>query len=55
VTIGVTLARYIGPALINRAAGVMFLLLGLIGLIRVFKVFERLSFRRQQKTCLETE
>ena len=54
VTIVVTLARYIGPALINRAAGVMFLLLA-NWLNRVFKVFERLSFRRQQKTCLETE
>ena len=55
VTVGVTLARYIGPALINRVAGGMFLLLGLIGFIRVFKVFERLSFRRQRQTCLETE
>jgi putative Ca2+/H+ antiporter (TMEM165/GDT1 family) len=30
VTIGMTLARYIGPALINRFAGAIFLLLGIL-------------------------
>ncbi|MGE5396856.1 MAG: TMEM165/GDT1 family protein [Chitinophagales bacterium] len=30
ITIGVSLARYIGPAMINRIAGAVFLLLGII-------------------------
>jgi putative Ca2+/H+ antiporter (TMEM165/GDT1 family) len=55
VTLGVTLARYIGPAMINRIAGVVFLLLGLIGLIKVFNVAERLAWKRKQETCLEPE
>ena len=37
VTIGVTLARFLSPALINRIAGVIFLGIGLIQLSLVFK------------------
>lgn len=55
VTVGVTLARYIGPALINRVAGVMFLLLGLLGIFRALNISGRLAWKRQQHTCLETE
>ena len=34
VTVGMTLAGYIGPALINRGAGIIFLALGLITLLK---------------------
>jgi Ca2+/H+ antiporter, TMEM165/GDT1 family len=34
VTLGMTLARYVGPALINRFAGGIFLLLGLFIMIK---------------------
>lgn len=34
VTIGMTLARYIGPALINRLAGAIFLTFGLLIIIK---------------------
>ncbi len=55
VTVGVTLARYIGPALINRVAGVMFLALGIIGLFRAADLPERFAWKRRQPGCLETE
>jgi putative Ca2+/H+ antiporter (TMEM165/GDT1 family) len=35
VTVGVTLARYLGPAAINRIAGVIFLILGVATLVSV--------------------
>lgn len=44
VTVGVTLARYISPAIINRATGVVFLLIGLATLGQHFKIGEKLGF-----------
>ncbi|HBV98667.1 MAG: membrane protein [Peptococcaceae bacterium BICA1-7] len=43
VTVGVTLAQYIGPAVINRATGVIFLIIGAITLARHFKLYEKLT------------
>lgn len=36
VTVGVTLAKYIGPAMINRATGIIFLVIGLVTLVQYF-------------------
>ena len=43
VTVGLTLTRYIGPALINRVAGGLFLLMGMIMLARYFGLPGRLA------------
>lgn len=42
VTVGLTLARYIGPAVINRATGIIFLIVGAITLAQHFNVIERI-------------
>jgi putative Ca2+/H+ antiporter (TMEM165/GDT1 family) len=36
VSVGVTLARYIGPGLINKIAGMVFLLIGIGSLVNAF-------------------
>jgi len=41
VTVGVTLARYLGPATINRIAGVIFLILGIATLVSVVNTGNR--------------
>ncbi|MHB8916860.1 MAG: TMEM165/GDT1 family protein [Desulfocucumaceae bacterium] len=43
VTVGVTLAKYIGTAVINRATGVIFLIIGAITLAQYFKVTEKIG------------
>lgn len=48
VTVGVTLAKYAGPAIINRVTGVIFLIIGAITLTRHFKIGERLSVKKQR-------
>jgi len=42
VTVGLTLARYVGPAMINKFAGGLFLFMGLIMLARHFDLPARL-------------
>lgn len=36
VTVGLKLAQYLGPHIINRLAGVIFLVMGLYGMVRYF-------------------
>ena len=50
VTVGVTLAKYIGPAVINRAAGVIFLILGAITLAQHFRITEKLGLGGSRQT-----
>lgn len=42
VTVGLTLAKYIGPAVINRATGVVFLVIGAITLAQHFRITEKI-------------
>jgi putative Ca2+/H+ antiporter (TMEM165/GDT1 family) len=49
VTVGLTLARYIGPHLINRGAGVIFLLIGLVTLYKGLDISEKLSLANPGK------
>jgi len=42
VTIGLTLARYIGPNIINKFAGCIFLLLGLIMFFKYLNIAEKI-------------
>ncbi|MFZ5633506.1 MAG: TMEM165/GDT1 family protein [Bacillota bacterium] len=46
VSVGAMLARYIGPAIINRATGVIFLIVGAITLIGHFRVLEKLKLKK---------
>lgn len=56
VTVGITLARYIGPALINKAAGLVFLLLGTIMLTKYIKLPLRLlAWQRNQVESVDPE
>ena len=41
VTVGALLAQYLGPAIINKATGVVFLAVGVFILIQHFRVLER--------------
>lgn len=43
VTVGVTLAKYIGPAIFNRVTGVIFLIIGTITLCQHFRIMERIG------------
>lgn len=53
VTVGVTLARYVAPAVINKCAGIIFLCLGIFTLLKVFNLKEKISIRRQEEACAE--
>ena len=44
VTVGVTLAKYIGPAAINKATGLVFVIIGTVTLAQHFRILERLGF-----------
>ncbi len=56
VTVGITLARYIGPALINKAAGMVFLVLGIFMLIKYIRLPLRLPvWQRKQSESAEPE
>ena len=56
VTVGLTLARYIGPALINKLAGGLFLLMGVIMLAKHFGLPGRLAVMvRSRRDIKETE
>ncbi|WP_066634531.1 TMEM165/GDT1 family protein [Desulfolucanica intricata] len=46
VTVGVTLAKYIGPALINRITGIIFLIVGLVTLAQYFKLLEKFKLKK---------
>ncbi|WP_051273177.1 TMEM165/GDT1 family protein [Desulfotruncus alcoholivorax] len=48
VTVGVTLAKHIGPAIINRATGVIFLLIGVVTLLQHFKVTEKIKLNKEK-------
>lgn len=50
VTVGVTLAKYIGPAMINRATGVVFLIIGAITLGQHFNLPEKLGFVKPRQS-----
>lgn len=53
VTLGVKLARYVGPYLINRVAGVIFLLMGTATLVQTLDISLRIRIRRPEQACLE--
>lgn len=53
VTIGVALAQYIGPAMINRVAGVIFLLIGIATLIQTLDISVHIRIREPERACLE--
>jgi putative Ca2+/H+ antiporter (TMEM165/GDT1 family) len=53
VTVGVVLARYIGPAIINRVAGVIFLLLGIATLMQTLDISDRIHLRKSEPACVE--
>ncbi|MDD2585017.1 MAG: TMEM165/GDT1 family protein [Syntrophomonadaceae bacterium] len=53
VTVGVTLARYIGPALINKCAGLIFLSLGIFTLLKTFNLGEKIGVKRRGEACAE--
>ncbi len=56
VTVGLTLARHIGPALINRLAGGLFLLMGVIMLAKHCGLPGRLAgISRERRAIKETE
>ncbi|NLN87989.1 MAG: TMEM165/GDT1 family protein [Syntrophomonadaceae bacterium] len=56
VTVGLTLARYIGPALINKLAGGLFLFMGVIILAKHFGFPGRLAAMiRRQNDIKDTE
>jgi putative Ca2+/H+ antiporter (TMEM165/GDT1 family) len=46
VTVGVTLAKYIGPAVINRATGMIFLIIGLVTLAQYFNLAAKITVKR---------
>ena len=48
VTVGVALAQYIGPAAINRVAGVIFLLMGLATLIQILDISVQVKIRKPE-------
>lgn len=48
VTVGVYLARFIGPAIINRAVGVVFLLIGLVILADCLDLAEKIRPRPKE-------
>lgn len=48
ITVGVTLAKHIGPAVINRATGVIFLIIGVITLLQYFKVPEKIKLNKEK-------
>lgn len=50
VTVGTTLARYLGPAVINRATGLVFLIIGVITLAQHFKILERIGLTGRKQT-----
>lgn len=49
VTVGLTLAKYIGPHIINRLAGVIFLLIGLVTLFKCLNLPEKISMANTGK------
>lgn len=53
VTVGVALAKHIGPSIINRVAGVIFLLMGIATLIQTLDISIRVQLRKTEQACLE--
>lgn len=53
VTIGVKLAKYVGPYIINRVAGVIFLLMGIATLVQTLDISVRVRIRKPERACLE--
>lgn len=53
VTVGLTLANYIGPHIINRIAGIIFLLLGLITLIKTLNLTEKIRIKTSRDSYAE--
>jgi len=49
VTVGVTLAKYIGPQVINRFTGVIFIAIGLVTLVQHYKQQRNHSADNQNK------
>ncbi|MFZ5596867.1 MAG: TMEM165/GDT1 family protein [Bacillota bacterium] len=50
VTVGLTLAKYIGPAVINRATGVIFIIIGLVTLVQHFGIIEKIGVGGRRRT-----
>ena len=55
VTVGLTLARHISPSLINKAAGIMFLLVGIYTGFPIFKEFLLKYSKKQKKQVIITK
>lgn len=53
VTVGVALAQYVGPYIINRVAGVIFVLIGLIMLLQTFEVSIQIRLKQPKRPCLD--
>jgi putative Ca2+/H+ antiporter (TMEM165/GDT1 family) len=53
VTVGVTVARYVGPHLINRFAGVVFLLIGVLTLVRTLEVSVKVRIKGAEGSACE--
>lgn len=52
VTVGLTLARYVGPDLINKFAGVMFLALGIYSLVKSIRTGTIPLLRQKEEPAL---